>query len=464
MAKKSMLIGLLLFIFGFQSLFICSIPISTANNTIPPNFYSNLDTNSTYVYNVTEFGGDLNWLGFDSISKYNTSTNIGGQITVNFTGFYEKNPNDIYNAFQSPMPYMNIEFTKNIGGVLTSNHTFYNVSNGEVAFNTALGYNYFKSGLLIPINNMTNLKELALAQDNGFMSGKITVEESYNFISFDFKQDSKFQNTTLVYEKKTGLLIWARTKLAPFTNPLGYTLEMSLTNYSLDLTHTYSYNVTKFNEAAIFWYKWNNYFDTWTTNVGGIVNMSFTGYYLKDPNEPEWATDAFPNDVPRAWLNLEIFYKGFSGQIGPQISLNNISNREAAMQMTIGYGDMQTGFLIPSIDNLTFIKEKALAAANPGEVQIIENDLTIQINYNQIGGFHQKTSLIYEKLTGLLQWVDTNVGNYTLGLNLIGFTPPQKTTPTMPNYNIPSYGFYILGLVILISSIIISRNIKSKIK
>ena len=464
MSKKSILLGLLICIFGFQGFFLFSIPVSRANSIIPFNFYNKLDMNSIYVYNITKFGGDLNWLGFDYISKYNASTNSGGQITVNFTGFYDKNQNDIYNAFQSPMPYMDVEFKENKAGLLTSNHTFYNVSNGELAFNTVLGYNAFQSGILIPINNMIYLKELALAQDSSFMSGKITVEESYNFISFDFKQDSKFQNTTLVYEKKTGLLIWARTKLAPITDPLGYTLEMFLTNYSLDLTKTYSYNVTKFNEAAIFWYKWNNYFDTWTTNVGGIVNVSFTGYYLKDPNEPEWATDAFPNGNPRAWLNLEIFYKGFSGLIGPQISLNNISNREAAMQLTIGYGDMQTGFLIPLIDNLTFIKAKALAAANPGEVEIIENELTIQIIYNQIGGFRQKTSLIYEKMTGLLQWMDSSVGGYNLGMTLIGYTLPQITTPTIPNYNIPSYGLYILGLVILISSLIISRNIKSKIK
>jgi hypothetical protein len=464
MYKKSIQLGLLFFILVYPTIFFISIPISKADNAIPSNFYNNLDTNSMYVYNVTKFGGDLNWLGFDYSSKYNASTNIGGQIIANFTGFYEKNPNDIYNAFQSPMPYMNIEFKENKAGVLTSNHTFYNVSNGELAFNMVLGYNAFQSGLLIPMNNMTYLKDLALAQDSGFMPGKITIEESYNFISFDFKQNSKFQNTTLVYEKKTGLLIWARTKLAPITDPIGYTLEMFLTNYSLDLSKTYSYNVTKFNEAAIFWYKWNNYVDTWTTNVGGTVNVSFTGYYLKDPNEPEWATDAFPSNFPRAWLNIEIFYKGFSGQIGPQLSLNNISNREAALQMTIGYGDMQTGFLIPLIDNLTFIREKAFTAANSGEVEVIENELTIQINYNQIGGFQQKTSLIYEKMTGLLLSMDSSVGSYDLGMNLIGFTIPQKTTPSTPEHKIPSFGFYIIGLVIIISSLVIFRNIKSKIK
>lgn len=465
MSKKSIFLGILVILFAQQGIILLSIPIVKAEDTIPSKFYTNLDIESIYVYNVTKFGGDLNWLGFDYISKYNTSTNSGGQILVNFTGFYEKDPYDIFNAFDSPMPYMDIEFIENEAGMLISNHTFYNVSNGELAFNTALGYNAFQSGFLLPIDNMTYLKELALAQDSGFIPGEITIEESYNFISFDFKQDSKFQNTTLVYEKKTGLLIWARTKLAPITDPIGYTLEMFLTNFSLDLTNTYSYNVSKFNEAAIFWYDWDSYIDTWTTNEGGIVNVSFTGYYLKDPEEPTWTTDAFPDNVPRAWLNIEIFYKGFSGQIGPQLSLNNISNREAAVQMTIGYSDMQTGFLIPLIDNLTFIKEKALAAANLGEVEILENELIIQINYNQIGGFQQKTSLIYEKMTGLLQWVDTSVGGYSLTMKLIGFPYSKPPTLISPADNIiPSFELSMLGLVILIGSAILFKKIKTKIK
>ncbi|MBY9018232.1 MAG: hypothetical protein KGD66_05295, partial [Candidatus Lokiarchaeota archaeon] len=226
MKKKSIVLSILCSFFIMQGIFMISIPTVKADTTIPPNFYSELDTDSLYIYNVTKFGGDLSWSYLNYTSKYITTTNAGGQISVNFTGFHDKDPSDMFNDFGSPMPYMDVEFIENQAGVLNSNHTFYNVSNGETAFNMALGYNSFQSSFLIPINNLTYLKELALAQDSGYMPGDIDVEESSNFISFDFKQDSKFQNTTLVYEKKSGLLVWARTKLAPITDPIGYTLEM----------------------------------------------------------------------------------------------------------------------------------------------------------------------------------------------------------------------------------------------
>ncbi|MHA1982299.1 MAG: hypothetical protein ACTSXN_14555 [Promethearchaeota archaeon] len=463
MKKKSILLGILCSFFIMQGIFIITIPTVKADVTIPPNFYSELDTDSLYVYNVTKFGGDLNWFGFE-MAKYNTTTNAGGQISVNFTDFYDKDPLDMYNAFGSPMPYMDVEFIENQAGVLNSNHTFYNVSNGETAFSMALGYNSFKSGFLIPIDNLTYLKELALAQDSGYMPGDIDVEESSNFISFDFKQDSKFQNTTLVYEKNSGLLVWARTKLAPITDPIGYTLEMFLTNYSLDFNSAYTYNVSKFGEAA-FWYGWDyNYVDTWITNPGGLVIINFTDYYYKDPNDSS-TSDAFPSDLKRGWLDIEVYYDGYFGPIGPQISLTNISNREAAIQMGMGYGDLQSGFLIPMINNITFIREKALNAANPGEVSIIETELTISISYDQTGGFEQKTHFIYEKKTGLLQWVDTDVGSFSLEMTLIGFTPPATTNPpSTPNDSIPSYIPIILGIGLILTSTLIIKKVKRQIK
>lgn len=464
MKKKSIALSILCSFFILQGIFVISIPTVKADLTIPPNFYSKLDTDALYVYNVTRFGGDLNWFGFDS-AKYNTTTNVGGQISVNFTGFYDKDPDDIYNAFGSPMPYMDVEFIENQAGVLNSNHTFYNVSNGEAAFNMALGYNSFKSSFLIPIDNLTYLKELALAQDSGDASGDIEIEESSNFISFDFKQDSKFQNTTVVYEKKSGLLVWARTKIAPITDPTGYTLEFFLTNYSLDFNSAYTYNVSRFGDAA-FWYDFEDqYIDTWTTNPGGLVIVNFTDYYYKDPNEPDWASDAFPSDLKRAWLDIEVYYDGYFGPIGPQISLNNISNREAAIQMTIGYGDLQSGFLIPMINNITFISETAFNAANltSGKVIISETELTISIIYDQIEGFKQKSHFIYEKKTGLLQWIDTDVGYFSLEMTLIGFTLPV-TTITPPPDSIPSFLPIILGLGILLTSLIIIKKTKNQIR
>ena len=468
MKKHTLLLSILTLTLAFQAIFLVSIPNVRANQEIPEEFYQTLALNSTYVYNVTQFGGDLNWIGFDWASKYNTTTNIGGQISVNFTGFYDKDPGDIYNLFGSPMSYMDVEFLDKQAGMLISNHTFNNVSNGEAAFNMLLGYNAFQSGFLDPINNLTKLKEQALAQDAGYMSGDITIEETYSFISFDFKQDSGAQNTTLVYEKQSGLLVWARTKMIPITNPLGYTLELFLTNYSLDFDELYVYNVSKF-EGAAFWYDWDfNYIDTWTTNPGGLVTINFTDYYMKDPGEV-WGTDGFPSDLKRAWFDLEVFYKGYFGPIGPIISLNNISNREAAIQMGIGFGGLQSGFRIPSIDNLTFIKEIALAAANPGEVTINETELTIKISYEQVGGFNQTTHLIYEKRTGLLLWVDTLLKPYVLEMSINGYSPPEtpsEPTPPdeTPNELIPAFPILYIGIIIVGALILLTAKTSKKLK
>ncbi|MFW9952753.1 MAG: hypothetical protein ACFFKA_21745 [Candidatus Thorarchaeota archaeon] len=212
-----------------------SIPSCKADTVIPPMFSQELKLNNTYTYNVTQFGGDLNWLGLDWSPKYNTSSNSGGQIKVNYTGFFDKDSKDIYNAFGSPMAYMDVEFLINDLGILVSNHTFYNVSNGEAAFNMLLGYHTFQSGFVIPLNNITGLKKLALAQDSGYFSGVIKIKENENVLLFDFKQDSGFQNTSLIYDKHSGLLVSANTRTLPFTNPLGYKLEIFLTNYTLDL-------------------------------------------------------------------------------------------------------------------------------------------------------------------------------------------------------------------------------------
>lgn len=465
MNKKTTFLSILALTLIFQGLFLISTPNAKANQEIPEEFYQDLNLNGTYVYNVTKFGGDLNWIGFNWASKYNTTTNAGGQVRLNFTGFYEKDPNDIFNLFESPMPYIDVEFIENQAGVLVSNHTFSNVSNGEAAFNMLLGYSMFQSGFLLPTDNLTSLKEQALEQDSGFMAGDIYVEETYNFISFDFKQESGAQNTTLVYEKKSGLLVWVKTNMIPITNPLGFSLEMFLTNYTLDFDELYTYNVSQF-EGAAFWYDWNfNYIDTWTTNQGGLVTINFTDYYLKDPGEPVWAMDAFPSTMKRAWFDIEVFYKGFFGPIGPILSLKNISNREAALQMGIGFGGFQSGYMLPSINNLSLIEELAIAAANPGEVTISETELTIKIKYDQIGGFEQKTHLIYEKHTGLLLWVDTFINPYVLEMSINGYSPPETPSqPSPPDETIPSFPFVFLGIILTSALILLTWRVSKKLE
>jgi hypothetical protein len=197
---------------------------------IPSNYNNQLDLNEIYIYNVTSFNTSkaLEWRELDWFAPPRgfVNTTPGGQILVNFTGFYDKDPFDFYNLFESPIPYMNIEFKKLQQGILVTNMTFYNISNGEADMNLLLGYNYFKSGFLIPNNNFTFLKQQAYLQDEPpFMNATVTIEETQNSISFDFRQKvGFFQKTKSVYDKISGLLIYTNTTVG------NYTLEMMLTN------------------------------------------------------------------------------------------------------------------------------------------------------------------------------------------------------------------------------------------
>jgi len=210
-----------------QLLFFFSIPMVKAETSIPDDFNQDLDLDQVYIYNVTSFNTTkyLEWWGLDWTIKGFANTTPRGQIKVNFTGFYNKDPNDFYNIFKSPMVYMDVEFIENSFGTLVTNTTFYNVSNGEADSNLAFGYNQFKSGFLIPINNISGLKEQAYAQDvPSYMNATITIEETATNITFNFQQESGFQNTDSTYDKISGLLIYTNTNVG------NYTLEMTLTN------------------------------------------------------------------------------------------------------------------------------------------------------------------------------------------------------------------------------------------
>ena len=209
---------------------IFSIPMVKADIIIPDNFNQNLDLDEVFVYNVTAFNitKPLEWLDVDWFAppKGFANTTPGGQIKVNFTGFYDKDPNDYFNIFNSPMSYMNIEFIEKRFGNLISNTTFYNVSNGEADLNLLLGYNKFKSGFLIPINNFTWLKQQAYAQnDPPLMNATVTIQETANRITFNFLQKTGLeQKTKSIYDKISGLLVFTNTSFG------NYTLEMTLIN------------------------------------------------------------------------------------------------------------------------------------------------------------------------------------------------------------------------------------------
>jgi len=226
MKNKKLFLGVFVMILIFCTFKQSTIAFPSTSN----DYNAQLDLNEIYIYNVTSFNTSkaLEWRELDWLAPPRgfVNTTPGGQILVNFTGFYDKDPNDFFNLFESPIPYMNIEFKKIQQGSLVTNKTFYNISNGEVDMNLLIGYNYFKPGILIPINNFTYLKQQAYAQDEPpFMNATVTVEETQNDISFDFRQKvGFFQRTKSIYDINTGLLIYTNTSIG------NYTLEMTLTN------------------------------------------------------------------------------------------------------------------------------------------------------------------------------------------------------------------------------------------
>lgn len=210
-----------------QIIFLSSAQLVEADTSIPDKFNKNLNLDQVYIYNVTGFNTTepLAWLDVYWSTKAFVNITPGGQLKVNFTGFYEKDPFD-FNSFDNPVPYMNIEFIENRAGIFVSNTTLFNVSNGEADLNLLLGYNSFKSGFLIPISNFNNLTQLAYAQDvPPFMNATVSVQETSTTISFDFKQKTSLQQETKsIYDKASGLLIYTNTSFG------NYALEMTLIN------------------------------------------------------------------------------------------------------------------------------------------------------------------------------------------------------------------------------------------
>lgn len=227
--------GLLIFV---QILFQGHISIVKANNSIPTSYYPDLDLNGTYIYNVTQFDSKFTWVDLNYSSRGDVITNPGGQIIVNFTGFYDDNSTYFaLSCFDNPIPYIDITFMRNVTNILVANTTFYNVSNSEAGLSLAIGYNVFHSGFLIQINNLEDLVTLATGQVSGLMLGNFTYEEYDYMVKFVFKQDSLFQNSTMIYDKITGLLVYSKVQ-----NSFGPDLEIQLSDYELNFQKTEAVN------------------------------------------------------------------------------------------------------------------------------------------------------------------------------------------------------------------------------
>ncbi|MHA1985022.1 MAG: DUF4430 domain-containing protein [Promethearchaeota archaeon] len=465
--KVLSVIGVLVFM---QIIFQSAIPTVKANGSIPTPYYQDLDINGTYVYNVTLFGGPAGWYNFTpwpNSFEGNWETTPGGQIKINFTDFYDKDPNDWGSTFGDPIPWLDIEILEYNAGSLTTNFTLNNRSNSEVARALTLGFNYFQSGFLIPTENLTQTKKIAINQsDPGGpfdIVGEVKVEETYNFFYIGFEQAGGGQQTYMIYDRETGILIWAKTKI------FDYLLEIQSLNFTLDDDASLTYDVVQFG-GEIGWYNFtpwpgDSFEGNWETNAGGQIVINFTGFYNKDPND--WG-NVFNN--PIAWFDIEIFGNN-SGILESNFTVNNRSNSELAWALTLGYNNFQPGFHINNIDNLTRVKSMALQEASgfvPGIVKTEETELSLKFTFEQTSG-GQITSIMYEKRTGILLWTSTSFGSYLLEMNIEGYTPWQSEEEgiSQPPDTLQEFLPYIIissiGLVSVIS-ILAASKVNTKIR
>lgn len=205
-----------LLVWAKTSVFGYLLEIKSLNFTIDDNF----------IYNVIQFNGVTGWYNFTLGFEGNWKTSAGGQIHLNLTGFYDKDPNDWGNIIEDPIPWFDIEILENSSGILLTNFTLANRSNSELAWSLILGYNNFQPGFLLQIiDNLTKVKNLALEEASGVVNGLASVEETQLTIKFSFDQIGGGQRTYMIYEKRTGLLLWANSSVG------SYLLEMVLDNY-----------------------------------------------------------------------------------------------------------------------------------------------------------------------------------------------------------------------------------------
>jgi len=443
MKNKENLLYFTLFLIFCQLIFNSSGIFVQANGETPENYYKNLNLNTHYVYNISKFGGSAGWYNMtaypDPSYEGDFKTESGGQIKINLTGFYDKHPNDA-TPYEEPIPWMDIEIlTTN----LETNFTLSNRSNTEISRNLILGYNSFQPGFLIPISNLTISEIYAEQATEGFVKGDVIIEKSYHFFSLDFKADDNSQKTSLIYEQKSGLLVWA------YTNAFGFELEISSLNFSLDFNNTFNYSVNDFLDQPAYWYDYNpkGYYET---SPGGLITINFTGYFDRFEND---TGDVFPEKIP--YYDIKI-YDITEGSLHLNFTQLNISNKEVAFALILGYNDFQSGFLIPEMDNITKIKQLAIQEESgfiSGDVDIQETNLTLRITFSQDEG-SQKNEMIYEKKTGLLLYSKTSLSYFLLEFVIEDYDPDlSRSNNIIPSKNFLEeiFPYLIIGSISVMS-------------
>lgn len=443
-------------------IFNFTLPNVRANGIIPPDYSNKLKLDGVYNYKVLGFGEEAPWKNLSGGIEANWATTVDDEILVNISGFYNRDPDDITGDVFSDtnMPWFNIEIYKN--AIL--NFSMSNVSNSEISRNLGLGFSGFQSGFIIPYNQTEWIEANATLEAEG-TSGKtahLTMEETYNLIYFRFEQYGATQNqrTELIYDTKSGILVKANTTLGDFY------LAISLTNYTLDFKTEYKYLVNTIEPQgwAIWTDLYGNFKDIFATGSDrGYMLVNFTGLYHRDPLL--WDPDPFKYATGRPWLDIKVAYVG-DVRTDFTMQMNNISNSESANALLISFPGFLSGFILPVMNNDTYDIEAEVLAASwytvDREFTYKETDLTVDMHFICGGSFPQDTRLIYEKITGLLLYVNTIGQNYHLEMTIKDYLVDIGSPPTQ--LDIPSFPLIVTIGICIFTLSIITYNIKRKKK
>jgi len=429
------------------------------------------DSSKEYVYNVTQWDSELNWY-FSSDEGW-VNTNPGGIIRVAYTGLYDfEGPFWVSNAFEDPVPHINISFYERKGSTLFFNRTMKNISSAEAAYVSALGYREFLAGFLIPTDNFSRLEERFLAQNvsDGPYSDYRGDHEFNNLtdtIEIIFRQNTGGQNTSLIYNKTTGVLIWAKVQSAygpDFEIELIPSIPSEVDVYStkFDINNEYIYNVTSFDQiqTEFSWYFGVNDKGKVKTNIDGKIQVLFTGFYDYIPGMYE-PNNVFRNAIP--YIDIGFYEKGGSTLIHNR-TLTNISSVEAAYVTSLGYREFNPGFLIPT-DNFTRLEERVLAQdVNDTYVNYegyhsceVKTD-TVNITFIQDNpdSKSQNITLIYDKSSGLLlsaevknilgpdfeiELLSSVIDTYAPIIEISSPNPSANFTSISPTFDVDIYDF-----------------------
>ncbi len=198
-------------------------PYGKASFVAPDQYSDSIDYKTKELqYEILATNGNFTWTNIDwaAPSRGIPTPAVGGRIIVNFTGFFAPHPSDwskpsYYTTGALSIPYVGVGIPKKVGGSFVQNFTLANVSNTEASTALALGYSGCNTGFLSS-TNWTHVEKIAkeAADKTGWTPADFTLTDADGKITLKFVQDGGAQqNTTLVYQKSTGILLSANTEL-----------------------------------------------------------------------------------------------------------------------------------------------------------------------------------------------------------------------------------------------------------